>query len=102
MLVYHTTISASALLHNLQLYRVMRAPSQFFDTTPTGRVVQRFSKDVDIMDEVLPLMCEDLLICAIEVLGSSAFSLKLFLYVALVVEGCGLVLLPVFHTRISM
>ena len=46
------TRSSRALLQNA-MYRVLRAPMSFFDTTPLGRITNRFSKDVDIMDNNL-------------------------------------------------
>lgn len=33
---------------------VLKAPVLFFDTNPVGRVLNRFSRDIGIMDELLP------------------------------------------------
>ncbi|KAG8247449.1 Canalicular multispecific organic anion transporter 1 [Homalodisca vitripennis] len=44
---------AAAWLHNTMLQRVLRAPMSYFDTTPLGRIINRFSKDIDICDTML-------------------------------------------------
>lgn len=41
-------------LHNGLLINTMRLPMAFFDTTPLGRVLNRFSKDTDVIDAFLP------------------------------------------------
>jgi len=44
---------ASKNMLNQAYRRVLRAPMSFFDTTPLGRITNRFGKDVDTMDNVL-------------------------------------------------
>ncbi len=46
------TRSSRVMLANA-MTRVLRAPMGFFDTTPLGRITNRFAKDVDIMDNNL-------------------------------------------------
>ena len=46
------TKASRVMLHNA-MTRVLRAPMSFFDTTPLGRITNRFAKDVDIMDNNL-------------------------------------------------
>ena len=47
-------INSSMSLHNLMLSAVVKAPVLFFDTNPVGRVLNRFSRDINIMEELLP------------------------------------------------
>eukprot|EP00007_Cunea_sp_BSH-02190019_P001870 CAMPEP_0174237282 /NCGR_PEP_ID=MMETSP0417-20130205/7690_1 /TAXON_ID=242541 /ORGANISM="Mayorella sp, Strain BSH-02190019" /LENGTH=1523 /DNA_ID=CAMNT_0015316021 /DNA_START=21 /DNA_END=4592 /DNA_ORIENTATION=+ len=48
------TLSAATSIHDSVFISVLRAPMSFFDSTPVGRILNRFSKDQDIIDEMLP------------------------------------------------
>eukprot|EP00760_Papus_ankaliazontas_P034070 PhM_4_TR6941/c0_g1_i1/m.59297/K05665/ABCC1; ATP-binding cassette, subfamily C (CFTR/MRP), member 1 len=41
---------ASVRLHNQMLCNVLRAPISFYDTTPAGRILTRFARDLDTVD----------------------------------------------------
>ncbi|KAF7976598.1 hypothetical protein HWV62_6090 [Athelia sp. TMB] len=47
------TYYASQRLHRASIERVMHAPTVFFETTPLGRIMNRFSKDIDTIDNLL-------------------------------------------------
>ncbi|XP_043350867.1 ATP-binding cassette sub-family C member 12 isoform X4 [Dermochelys coriacea] len=56
-----TTLKASSVLHDNVFYKILLSPMSFFDTTPTGRLMNRFSKDVDELDVRLPFHAENFL-----------------------------------------
>lgn len=62
-------ITASKNLHNKMFIAVVRSPVFFFDTNPTGRIQNRFTKDISIMDDQLPLDFFDVLQLCLQILG---------------------------------
>lgn len=47
-------VRAACRLHDTVLTNVMKAPMRFFDANPPGRILNRFSKDLDEADVYLP------------------------------------------------
>ncbi|KAK4548531.1 hypothetical protein LTR36_009441 [Oleoguttula mirabilis] len=47
------SIEASRKLHERMAYAIFRSPMSFFETTPSGRILNRFSSDIYKIDEVL-------------------------------------------------
>ena len=41
-------MSGSKKIHKLMILNVMRSPMSFFDVTPSGWILNRFSKDMDV------------------------------------------------------
>uniref|UniRef100_A0A182SIT1 ABC transmembrane type-1 domain-containing protein n=1 Tax=Anopheles maculatus TaxID=74869 RepID=A0A182SIT1_9DIPT len=48
-------------MHELLLRYVLHWPMSLYDTTPLGRVLNRFSKDVDTVDNTLPQLIRSFL-----------------------------------------
>jgi len=68
------------------LSAVLRAPLTFFETTPAGRILNRFSRDIETVDTVLPELIESWLISAFDVLATVVillYSTPIFLAVAI-------------------
>ncbi|ORX52502.1 hypothetical protein BCR36DRAFT_324258 [Piromyces finnis] len=61
--IAYTGISAAGKIHRDAIARVMSAPISFFDTTPLGRIINRFSKDQDSVDGVLIESIQSFLSC---------------------------------------
>jgi ATP-binding cassette subfamily C (CFTR/MRP) protein 1 len=63
-------LKAAAYLHNLMLSHVLKSPMSFFDTTPLGRIINRFSKDVDVVDNTLPMNMRSWIQCLFTVMST--------------------------------
>ncbi|ESO93730.1 hypothetical protein LOTGIDRAFT_105097, partial [Lottia gigantea] len=48
--LFYNMVKVSGIMFAYLLGNILRQPMNFFDTTPSGRIMNRFSKDVDILD----------------------------------------------------
>ncbi|KAF9361710.1 hypothetical protein BGX26_000065 [Mortierella sp. AD094] len=61
VIVLFGSLRAARLLYKKLLLSVVRAPLRFFDTTPVGRIMNRFSKDFETVDGSIASNCSQLL-----------------------------------------
>nr|CAB3219628.1 multidrug resistance-associated protein 1-like [Phallusia mammillata] len=66
------SVTASAIMHANLLHRILRAPMHFFHTTPLGRLLNRFSQDIQVVDKAIPATLHLLLMNTIQAVGSFA------------------------------
>jgi len=66
---FRFTLGASSHLHETSLWAVMHSPLQFFIANPTGRILNRFSRDQNQADELLPVTLFEFLSCVMFCLG---------------------------------
>lgn len=67
------TLYASKKAHNKMLRSVLRAPMSFFDTTPIGRIISRFSRDVNALDLLLPQAFQMVLSTVLQLIAAYVF-----------------------------
>jgi ABC-type multidrug transport system fused ATPase/permease subunit len=48
------TMRAASRMHDIMVERILHAPLRYFDRTPEGRILNRFSKDIQRVDGELP------------------------------------------------
>ncbi|CAG5132940.1 unnamed protein product, partial [Candidula unifasciata] len=86
LLVYVQFVVASQRLHNSMLDTILHQPMSFFDTTPLGRILNRFSRDVDVLDVGMSRqvrMCLQFLSTIISVVVVISYTTPIFLAVVI-------------------
>ncbi|KAF9332491.1 hypothetical protein BG006_004633 [Podila minutissima] len=96
-------LNASQSLHDQLLHKISRAKVRFFDTTPLGRIVNRFSADMADVDENVGRSLAGLFICTCAVIGILTvitFNLPVFLIPGLFIVGV-FVVIGAFYVPVS-
>ncbi|KAI9025116.1 hypothetical protein CLU79DRAFT_98313 [Phycomyces nitens] len=102
-LLFWGTVRGASVLFRKMTTRVIRAPMRFFDTTPTGRILNRFGKDVMTVDVVVGRSMSHLLDCITGLIASIiviGVITPQFIIVAFLIGGV-YVLIGVLYLRVS-
>lgn len=78
-------IKAGKSMHDKMLHSVLKAPVRFFDSTPVGRIIQRFSRDVESVDVYLQWSFVSIVNCLLQITASVCLILVLMPLMILVI-----------------
>ncbi|KAL2644293.1 hypothetical protein R1flu_011880 [Riccia fluitans] len=73
LLFSEMAMRAASHMHREMAEKVLRSPQLFFDQNPVGRILNRFSKDQAMVDELLPYTAQGMFENLIGVLGVMVF-----------------------------
>uniref|UniRef100_A0A663N3T8 Multidrug resistance-associated protein 1 n=1 Tax=Athene cunicularia TaxID=194338 RepID=A0A663N3T8_ATHCN len=86
-------IFASRHLHLNLLHNVLRSPMSFFERTPSGNLVNRFSKEIDTIDSTIPPIIKMFMGSTFNVIGACIIILLATPIAAVIIPPLGLVYL---------
>uniref|UniRef100_A0A8B9S7G7 Multidrug resistance-associated protein 4 n=1 Tax=Apteryx owenii TaxID=8824 RepID=A0A8B9S7G7_APTOW len=69
LLVFQVLVNSGQTLHNKMFQSILKAPVLFFDRNPIGRILNRFSKDIGHLDDLLPLTFLDFVQTLLQIFG---------------------------------
>ncbi|CAF0850567.1 unnamed protein product [Rotaria sordida] len=70
--VFYIILRGSTYFHNRMLKGILYTSLRFFESNPSGRILNRASKDQQVLDELLPLTLSDTMQYLLMTLGSIA------------------------------
>eukprot|EP01083_Nonionella_stella_P072306 194855_1 len=89
----YLSIKSALNLHAKTLWSVLRAPMLYFDSTPTGRILNRFSKDMNETDDRLQTNFNNFAQQGLQIIGY----MVLIVYAVPYILVLFLVLVPIFY-----
>lgn len=70
LVCFFLCLKCSINLHTVTFQRILRAPLSFFESNPLGRILNRFTRDIGIVDVLIPRSTIELNMTILEVIGS--------------------------------
>ncbi|KAJ3106375.1 Multidrug resistance-associated protein 4, partial [Phlyctochytrium planicorne] len=91
VLFFDICLNATESIFRQMLASVLRSPMGFFQANPHGRLMNRFSKDLTLSDEMLPLTFFDFIQCFFMIVGTFTIAVAIIPWVLLSVPVITLV-----------
>ncbi|XP_072433975.1 ATP-binding cassette sub-family C member 4 isoform X2 [Chiloscyllium punctatum] len=91
LIIFNVLVNASKELHNRMFACIIRAPVLFFDRNPIGRILNRFSKDIGHLDDLLPYTCMDFLQSSLQILGVIAVAVAVIPWILIPITPLAIV-----------
>ncbi|KAJ3127452.1 Multidrug resistance-associated protein 4 [Nowakowskiella sp. JEL0407] len=85
LIFFEIGLRSGRTLFTKMLNAVVRSPMSFFQFNPHGQLMNRFSKDLNLTDEMVPAVFFDFAQCAFMVIGTLVLSVIIIPWVALTV-----------------
>ncbi|KNE59802.1 hypothetical protein AMAG_05261 [Allomyces macrogynus ATCC 38327] len=83
LLSYHLLLSSSFSVSKTMVYKVLDAPMAWFQKNPTGRILNKFTRDQSLVDEMLPSVFFNFLQSLFQTVGIIVVVLMVLPWVAL-------------------
>lgn len=87
-------LRAVSILHNTMINKVLSAPiNLFYDVTPIGKILNRFSKDLNVIDTQLCYTIGSFLACfyqAIAALIVAVYVVPYIVVIVVIMASCGI------------
>uniref|UniRef100_A0AAA9RX99 Multidrug resistance-associated protein 4 n=1 Tax=Bos taurus TaxID=9913 RepID=A0AAA9RX99_BOVIN len=91
LLIFYVLVNSSQTLHRKMLETILRAPVLFFNRNPIGRILNRFSKDIGHMDDLLPVIFQDFIQTFLLVIGMVGVMVAAIPWIAIPVIPLGII-----------
>ncbi|XP_077405833.1 ATP-binding cassette sub-family C member 4 isoform X1 [Vanacampus margaritifer] len=83
LLMFNMLVRCSQALHNSMFSTILRTHVRFFDINPIGRVLNRFSKDIGLLDSMMPWTFVDFVQVFLQILGVVAVAVGVIPWILL-------------------
>lgn len=102
VMFFHLCAYASQNLHDNMFNGLISTTMRFFDVNPSGRILNRFAKDIGSVDESLPKILFDSIQINLNMIGAIAVTLYVNSSFGLIILLMGVVFMVIRHVYLKV